>query len=181
MVPDRLATGGWAYDPTAYAPGHGRGPLNRSVVVAQGLKGHAEMTSELERDKELVRRLVVEAINDDKLAVLDEVCTERLALELREWFAPFRAGFPDWRQEIVDLVAENVTVVARCVCRGTNLGTWLGVPPTGRSMRVDEVWFFTVAEGRLDRMWSLEDTWSRLLQLGTAEQALEAARTDHRT
>jgi hypothetical protein len=42
-------------------------------------------------------------------------------------------------------------------------------------MEVDEVWFFTVAEGRLDRMWSLEDTWSRLLQLGTAEEALEAA------
>jgi hypothetical protein len=40
---------------------------------------------------------------------------------------------------------------------------------------VDEVWFFTVAEGRLARMWSLEDTWARLLQLGTVEQAIEAA------
>jgi hypothetical protein len=42
-------------------------------------------------------------------------------------------------------------------------------------MEVNEVWFFTVLEGRLDRMWSLEDTWSRLLQLGTAVQAIEAA------
>jgi hypothetical protein len=57
---------------------------------------------ELERKKELVRRLG-EAINDDNAAVLDEVCTERLATELRRWFAPFRAGFPDWRQEIVEL------------------------------------------------------------------------------
>lgn len=61
------------------------------------------------------------------------------------------------------------------LCQGTNLGAWLGVPATGRSMRVDEVWFFTVVDGRLDRMWSLEDTWSRLLQLGTVEQALEEA------
>ncbi len=132
------------------------------------------MPSEFERDKGLVRRLVDEAINHDRLAVLDEICTERLANELREWFAPFRAGFPDWNQEIVQLVAETGTVVARCICRGTNLGEWLGVPATGRVMRVDEVWFFTVAQGHLERMWSLEDTWSRLLQLGTAAQALEA-------
>jgi steroid delta-isomerase-like uncharacterized protein len=139
------------------------------------------MTAELEHNTELVRRLVAEAIDDDRPAVLDEICTERLANELREWFAPFRAGFPDWRQEILDLVAESGTVVARCICRGTNLGSWLGVPATGRSMRVDEVWFFTVAKGRLDRMWSLEDTWSRLLHLGTAERTLEAARTEERS
>lgn len=47
-------------------------------------------------------------------------------------------------------MAENGTVVARRICQGTNLGDWLGVPATGRSMRVDEVWFFTVANGRLD-------------------------------
>jgi predicted ester cyclase len=134
---------------------------------------------ELERKKELVRRLVGEAINDDNAAVLDEVCTERLATELRRWFAPFRAGFPDWRQEIVELVAEGDTVVARCRCRGTNLGEWLGVAPTGRSMEVDEVWFFTTAQGRLDQMWGLEDTWGRLLQLGTAEQAIQTAGVDH--
>ena len=133
------------------------------------------MGMEWERNKELVRRLVDAAINDDNLAVVDEVCTERLATALRGWFAPFRAGFPDWRQEIIELVAERDTVVARCRCRGTNLGEWLGVPATGRSMEVDEVWFFTVAEGRLDRLWSLEDTWARLLQLGTAERAIEAA------
>jgi steroid delta-isomerase-like uncharacterized protein len=134
----------------------------------------------LEGNKELVRRLVDEAINGDDLGVLDELCTERLAIELRGWFAPFRAGFPDWRQDILELVAEGGTVVARCQCRGTNLGEWLGVPATGRAMQVDEVWFFTIAEGRLDRMWSLEDTWTRLLQLGTVEQALEAVQRENR-
>jgi predicted ester cyclase len=133
------------------------------------------MTSDLELHKQLVRRLVDDAINNDNTSVLDELCTRHFAAELREWFAPFRVGFPDWRQEIKELLAEGDTVVARCRCRGTNLGEWLGVPATGRSMEVDEVWFFTVVEGRLDRMWSLEDTWSRLLQLGTAARAIEAA------
>jgi steroid delta-isomerase-like uncharacterized protein len=134
---------------------------------------------DLERNKELVRRLVEDAMNDDNVGVLDQICTEELATVLRGWFAPFRAAFPDWRQDIVELVAEGQTVVARCQCRGTNLGDWLGVPATGRTMQVDEVWFFTVVEGRLDRMWSLEDTWSRLLQLGTVEQAVAAARGEN--
>jgi predicted ester cyclase len=139
------------------------------------------MTSDLEMHKQLVRRLVDDAINSDNTSVLDELCTRRFAAELREWFAPFRVGFPDWRQEIKELLAEGDTVVARCRCRGTNLGEWVGVPATGRSMEVDEVWFFTVVEGRLDRMWSLEDTWSRLLQLGTAAQAIEAAAANEPT
>lgn len=130
---------------------------------------------EVARNKELVHRLVDDAINADNLAALDEICTEQFAGELRGWFTPFRTGFPDWRQEIVDLVAEGSMVVARCRCRGTNLGEWLGVPATGRSMQVDEVWFFTVADGRLSGLWSLEDTWARLLQLGTAAQAIDAA------
>jgi predicted ester cyclase len=138
------------------------------------------MTSDLDTHKQLVRRFVEEAINGQDTSVLDEVCTAPFATELREWFAPFRVGFPDWRQEIDELVAEGETVVARCRCRGTNSGEWLGVPATGRSMQVDEVWFFTVLEGRLDGMWSLEDTWSRLMQLGTAAQAMEAAAANER-
>lgn len=69
-----------------------RGSADARSASVKG--AHDEVTSELERDKALVRRLVAEAINGEKVAVLDEVCTERLANELREWFAPFRFGFP---------------------------------------------------------------------------------------
>ena len=139
------------------------------------------MTSDLDTHKQLVRRLVGDAINGENASVLDQVCTSRFAAELREWFAPFQAGFPDWRQKIDELVAEGETVVVRCRCGGTNSGEWLGVPATGRTMEVDEVWFFTILAGHLDRMWSLEDTWTRLLQLGTAAQAIQAAAATDRT
>ena len=127
-----------------------------------------------EQGKHLVRRLVDEAINAQDLAVLDEICTPQFAAELRAWLAPFRTGFPDWSQEIIELVAEGSKVVARCVCRGTNLGPWLRLAATGRTMQGDEVWIFTLVEERLGGLWSLEDTWSRVLQLGTAEQAIAA-------
>lgn len=131
-----------------------------------------------EHGKRLVRRLVDEAINAEDLAVMNEICTPQLAADLRDRFALFRTGFPDWHQEIVELVAESSKVVARCVCRGRNLGPWRGVAATGRTMRVDEVWIVTLVEERLGGLWSLEDTWSRVLQLGTVEQAIAAEAQD---
>jgi predicted ester cyclase len=127
-------------------------------------------TEEVERDlteaKTLVRRLVDEAMNGRDLDVLDDLCTSALAPKLRLAFEQFLPAFPDWRQELVELVAEDDTVVARFRCTGTHLGAWQGLAPTGRTMRIDEVYFFRFADGRLARMWGLEDTWTRMRQLG---------------
>jgi predicted ester cyclase len=115
--------------------------------------------------KTLVQRLVDEVINAQHLDALDDIATPRLAARLQRAFGQFRAAFPDWRQEVVELVAEGSTVVARFRCTGTQLGPWQGHEATGRSMRIDEVYFFRVADGRIDGLWGLEDTWTRMRQL----------------
>jgi predicted ester cyclase len=91
-----------------------------------------------------------------------------MASKLRHAFSQFRDAFPDWHQDIVELVAESDTVVARFRCTGTHRGPWQGLQPTGRQMRVDEVYFFRVSAGRIAQVWGLEDTRSRIRQLGGA-------------
>ena len=71
--------------------------------------------------------------------------------------------------EVVDLVAEGQMVAARFTCSGTHLAEWRGQAPTGRRFRVDEVYFFAFAEGRIAGAWGLEDTHRRLRQLGLGE------------
>jgi hypothetical protein len=115
--------------------------------------------------KAVVRRLVDEVINGRDLGVLDEIAAPKLAPKLRRAFGEFRAAFPDWHQDLVEIVAEDRTVVARFRCTGTHRGAWQGLEPTGRTMRVDEVYFFGIADGRIHRTWGLEDTWTRLRQL----------------
>ncbi|HEX6238735.1 MAG TPA: ester cyclase [Acidimicrobiales bacterium] len=107
--------------------------------------------------KETVARLVTEVINGRKLDLLDELCTPQFAPKLRRAFSEFLDAFPDWRQGIVELVAEDTTVVARFRCHGTHAGTWQGLPPTGRTMHVDEVYFFRFAGPRIRSAWGLED------------------------
>jgi predicted ester cyclase len=115
----------------------------------------------------VVRRLVAEVLNGGRLQVLDQFYTPELAPAAGRWITPFRASFPDVHMEIVDLIAEGDKVVGRFTCSATHLGEWLGHAPTGRRFeRVDEVAIFRLRDGRIAHAWSLEDSLSRLRQLG---------------
>jgi predicted ester cyclase len=122
--------------------------------------------------KDLVRRLVDEAMNANDLRVLDELYTDALAPKVRRAFEQFRAAFPDWHQELVEVVEDGDTVVARYRCTGTHLGDWRGLAPTGRTMRVDEVHIYHLRAGRIAGVWALEDTWTRMRQLAGDDATL---------
>jgi predicted ester cyclase len=120
-----------------------------------------------EQNKELVRRLVEEAVNPRNPDVLDEVAQGEFALAARSWVAPFRDSFPDFQMEIVDLVADNDKVAAHFRCSGTHLGEWMGHPPTGRRFHdVDEIYIFRVSGGKLAGAFGVEDNVRRMRQLG---------------
>jgi predicted ester cyclase len=121
---------------------------------------------------DLVRRLVDDVMNRQDLDLLDELCTPSLASKLRQAFSEFRAAFPDWHQDVREFVTDGHTVVARMRCTGTHQGEWQRLAPTGRSMRVDEVYFFRVSDDRITDLWGLEDTWTRMRQLAGNDATL---------
>jgi hypothetical protein len=124
-----------------------------------------------EANKAVVRRLVEEVMTGGRLELIEELYAPALAPAARRWIEPFRVSFPDAEMEIVQLVAEGDTVVGRFRCSGTHLGAWRGRPPTGRRFeRIDEVYFFTLRDGRIAGAWGLEDTHSRLRQLGLPDR-----------
>jgi predicted ester cyclase len=119
-----------------------------------------------EENKAMVRRLV-EAINAGaEEAAVDEMFAPRAARRVKRLFAEFRSAFPDWREDIVELVAEGNTVAGRFRCSGTHRGEFLGQAPTCRRMEVEEVFFLRAEEGRFVDFWALEDSLGRMRQLG---------------
>jgi predicted ester cyclase len=108
-------------------------------------------------------------MNQGRLELVDEIFAPELAAGARGWIAPFREAFPDVNMEVVRMIEEDDTVVARFVCSGTHLGAWRGHEPTGRKFRVDEVYFFDFAADRIAGAWGIEDTHRRLEQLGLSE------------
>jgi predicted ester cyclase len=120
-----------------------------------------------EANKAVIRRLVDEVLNGGQLERIDKLYAPELAPAARRWIAAFRTSFPDIRMEVVDLIAEEDKVVGRFTCSATHRGEWLGHAPTGRRYeRVDEVAIYELRNGRIIHAWSLEDTLSRLQQLG---------------
>ena len=120
-----------------------------------------------EENKQLVRRLVDEVVNQRNADALDDLAEGAFARLARRWISPFRSSFPDFRMEIVDLVAEDDKVVGHFKCSGTHRGDWLGIAPTERRFQdVDEIYIFYVKEGRLSRAVGVEDNLSRMRQLG---------------
>jgi predicted ester cyclase len=120
-----------------------------------------------EQGKRLVRRLVEEAIGGHNPDVVDEIATGEFARAAKRWVNPFRSAFPDFEMELVELIAEGDTVVARFRCSGTHRGEWLGVPATGRRFEnVDEIYIFRVTHGKLSSAIGVEDNLTRMRQLG---------------
>jgi predicted ester cyclase len=119
-----------------------------------------------EENKAMARRLV-EAINaGEEEAAVEELFAPRTARRVKRLFAEFREAFPDWHEEAVQLVAEGDTVAGRFRCSGTHLGEFLGNPPTGKRMEVEEVFFLRAEGGRFVDFWGLEDSLGRMQQLG---------------
>jgi predicted ester cyclase len=119
-----------------------------------------------EVNKDMVRRMV-EAINaGEEDAAVDELFAPRAARRVKRLFAGFRSAFPDWREEIVELVAEGNTVAGRFKCSGTHRGEFLGEAPTGKRMEVEEVFFLRAEDGNFVAFWALEDSMGRMRQLG---------------
>jgi predicted ester cyclase len=119
-----------------------------------------------EENKTMVRRMV-EGINaGDIEATVDELFAPRAARRVKRLFTEFYTAFPDWREEIVELVAEGNTVAGRFRCSGTHQGEFLGEAPTGKRMEVEEVFFLRAEEGMFVEFWALEDSLGRMKQLG---------------
>jgi predicted ester cyclase len=121
----------------------------------------------LEANKQLVRRLV-EIVNEDDLGAVEEVAAGDVARHAKRWVGPFRASFPDFRMDVVDVIAEGDKVVGHFKCSGTQLGEWQGRPASGRRFEaVDEVYIFLVRDGKLASAVAIvEDNLTRMRQRG---------------
>ena len=121
----------------------------------------------IDEQKRTVREWIEAAINRGDLDQAAELSTERAARLTRAWVPPFRAAFPDVHMQEVELIGEGETVVGRFTCSATHSGEWRGRAPTGRRFEdVDEVYFFRFEGEKIRDFWGIEDTASRLRQLG---------------
>ncbi len=76
------------------------------------------------------------------------------------------AAFPDWRVQVLQLVAEGEAVAVRWAGEVTHTGDFRGIAATGRRVRVSGINLYRVAGGRIEAEWEQMDSLGLLQQLG---------------
>ena len=77
-----------------------------------------------------------------------------------------RAAFPDLEVTIGDVFGEDDLVAVRHSWRGTHRGEILGIAPTGKTVVVQAMNIFRLADGKIVERWGGPDLHGLLRQLG---------------
>ena len=75
------------------------------------------------------------------------------------------AAFPDYRWELQHLVVSRDWLAAHFRDSGHHVGTFLGVPPSGRRIETQEFAFYRVARGLIVEVWVAADNLRLLEQI----------------
>ncbi|MGH2923787.1 MAG: ester cyclase [Solirubrobacterales bacterium] len=77
-----------------------------------------------------------------------------------------RRGFPDAHVEAVAIVSEGDMASFRLDGSGTHLGSFLGVEPTGKTIRIRGIHHVRIRDGRIVEHWQGPDILAMLLDMG---------------
>jgi predicted ester cyclase len=85
---------------------------------------------------------------------------------MRDWLLSNQVSFPDWREEIDQLVGEGDFVAWRSRGTGTLVGPLGPFPPTNRRMEIVIIGMHRFEGGLVAETWTSWDNVSALTQLG---------------
>jgi predicted ester cyclase len=124
--------------------------------------------SDLEANKKLFLEMVERVVGHDDWAsaadffthdfVAHGVGRKPATLEgMQHLTRVWRDAFPDWRDEILDVVAEGDLVVGRLRASGTHSGPLLDIAPTGERCEWGMIEIVRVRDGKIAEQWGYSD------------------------
>jgi steroid delta-isomerase-like uncharacterized protein len=159
---------------SATAASSGKAATASSATAAS--TSNREMPSTTE-NKEIVRRFIEECWNKgDKNAMRDLIADKCRYHDpvfpgvenVEQHITACRNAFPDLHFTIEDMIGERNEVVVHWTVRGTQKGTFLGVPPTNRTCAVSGTSITRIEGGKIIEQWADWNVLTLMQQLGVA-------------
>lgn len=131
----------------------------------------------VEKNKASLRRFIDEIFNKGNLGILSELMTATVVLHsavgidiqglegIKQFCMSTKAAFPDWHEEIENLIAEGDMVVVKCAESGTFRHEFMGLAPRGKTYSVKGVLLARYEKGKITEVWSYYDVLSLCRQL----------------
>ena len=134
-----------------------------------------------EKNKAILRKFI-EAYNNRNLDIFEELVASDFIdhTHQQKGREPFKTlftmafeGFPDWHEEIEDMIAEGEKVWVKVKATGTHTGNWnlfgIPLPATGKKITMPMVFFFRIVNGKLAETGELDDQLDFFNKLGLIE------------
>jgi predicted ester cyclase len=136
-----------------------------------------------EQNKAVIRQMFA-AVERDGLPAqaaffADRVTNHGMSVDrdsIRAILQDIATTFPDAKFELMNIIAEADWVVVHCLLIGTHRGVGkhpfvhdgllTGVPPTGKSIRVQHIHLFRLQDGQVVEHWANRDDVLMMRQLG---------------
>jgi steroid delta-isomerase-like uncharacterized protein len=130
-----------------------------------------------QRNKAIVHRFLEEVLNQKNPAAAASVCSPSVrwhggamgdAQDLpgfQSQLASVFASFPDLSVEIHDVIAEQDRVAVRLTMRGTQLGEFQGVPPTGKRISSAGMNTYRISNNQIVEEWWQNDLLGVMRQI----------------
>ncbi len=130
-----------------------------------------------EENSALYHRYIEEVFNKKNLPFIDEnfapdwvnhhgpTGSETLE-EFKQRMTKTFATFPDLHFTVEDVVAEGDKVAARWTARGTHMGEFMGIAPTGKQVTIVGTGYIRFEGSKMVEDWTLHDALGMMQQLG---------------
>ncbi|MDP9310402.1 MAG: ester cyclase [Pseudomonadota bacterium] len=140
----------------------------------------------IEQNKHLVQHAFTRLFNHGELALADDLVSAdflnheappnapRGPAGLRSMVMMLRTAFPDLHYDTEEVIAEGDKVVDRTTLRGTHLGPFMGIPPTGRPFVQAQIHILRFVDGKAVEHRAVRDDLGMLQQLGVIPARNEA-------
>jgi predicted ester cyclase len=125
-----------------------------------------------EENKTVMRRILAEAFNTGDPSPLSELVAvdvvgydpfpgEPQGIEgVAEVVSSMREIFPDYRETVMDMAAEDDLVAVRRELSGTQAAMWMGIPPTNLHGRIMGIGIFRIRGGKIVERWGQTDVFA---------------------
>lgn len=90
--------------------------------------------------------------------------------ELKQHIVLFEVAFPRYELVVEDLLAEEDKVAARLTMRGTHLGEFMGIQPTGKEVEWPVMLIYQIVDDKVIDHWMIGDQMNLMQQLGVVPE-----------
>ena len=129
------------------------------------------------QNRKLIARFYLEMWNRFDKTIFPDILTEDIRFrgslgQFKNGYAEFgeyvdfiQRAFPDFSNEIEEIISEDDNAFAKLIYRGTHRGEVFGIEPTGRPIQYAGAAVFKFRDDRIAEVWVLGDIHGLISQL----------------